>query len=264
MKIFNRATWPFALMGLVSAINDWLHPYGGRSFALGALIALAVLLPRQSTGLPTRVMPYLIAALAIGSLSRTASVICVAMLAAPAARQGRRRLLKSVAMSLGAVAALILLIDRYPPFRDRFLQGDNGYAVGGVKLNTSGRVTLWRMVVADVRDNWLAGNGPGSSVELISSHFAHISHPHNDYLRIYHDFGLVGLTLFTLGYAMLIARTARRAILLSSGVHSSALMGLIAISAAMLTDNVVIYGFVMVPLAVLVGLSMAYSTSERT
>ncbi|HEY0375240.1 MAG TPA: hypothetical protein VGC94_10620, partial [Amnibacterium sp.] len=89
--------------------------------------------------------------------------------------------------------------------------------------------------------------------------FPNIGHPHNDYLRLWHDFGLLGVGLFALGLLILIVGAVRRALRTepgSSAVHWSAALGLSAVAAAAATDNVFIYPFVMLPLAAVVGVSI--------
>lgn len=100
------------------------------------------------------------------------------------------------------------------------------------------------------------GNGPGTASVLISASFRNISHPHNEYLRLFHDFGHVGAVLFVLGLLSLLWRTASRARHSSDPIHWSALLGILAVIAAAFTDNVIIYTFVMIPLGLLVGASL--------
>jgi O-antigen ligase len=104
----------------------------------------------------------------------------------------------------------------------------------------------------------LIGNGPGAAVELISARFQGIAHPHNEYLRIFHDFGIVGVLLFFGGMLMLIGRVMRRIRQTDHAVHWSALLATLSIFASAVTDNPLNFQFIMIPAAVLIGLSLSH------
>ena len=87
--------------------------------------------------------------------------------------------------------------------------------------------------------------------------FGTITHPHNDYLRLFHDYGFAGLGLFCVGYFYMIVRTFRSALRSSEPMHWSAALGLAAVAIAAITDNVLIYPYAMIPLGVVVGASLA-------
>lgn len=230
--------------------------YGERAFALTGLIFMAVLIPHKPRKVIYRAAPFFVAAVIALSLSRTATAIALVMLVFLSIR-GRRgfRLLRSGVFAGLAVSAAYALITYYAPFRDRFIGGDNGASIGNVELNTSGRTVLWDMTIRSAESNPLFGNGPGTATTLISSAFRNISHPHNEYLRLFHDFGYTGAGLFVLGFVLLIVRTLQRAVRFDHPIHWAALLGLLAVASAAFTDNVIIYPFVMVPLGILVGAS---------
>lgn len=230
--------------------------YGERAYALTGLIFIAVLIPHRPRKLAYRAAPFLVAAVIALSLSRTATAIALVMLVFLSIR-GKRgfRLLRSTVFAALAAAAAYALITYYAPFRDRFIGGDNAASIGNVELNTSGRSVLWNMTVRSAESNPLFGNGPGTATTLISSAFKNISHPHNEYLRVFHDFGYTGVALFVLGLVILLARTFQRALRYDHPIHWAAILGLLAVVSAAFTDNVIVYPFVMIPLGVLVGAS---------
>jgi O-antigen ligase len=143
--------------------------------------------------------------------------------------------------------------------QQRFIAGDN-YEVAGLTLNTSGRAEIWTVVTHSLQSgDPLLGRGPGSA-ELALAGAGIEDHPHNDYLRIAHDFGYLGLVLFVAGCLWLMARSfkaAQQSPEDQSAVHWSSLLALAAVTSAAVTDNVLVYGFVMVPLGVVVGMSAA-------
>jgi O-antigen ligase len=82
-------------------------------------------------------------------------------------------------------------------------------------------------------------------------------HPHNDYLRVFHDQGLAGLVLFLTAWALLVLRFWRgwrEADSLETGRgrrQGAALLLAAGILASFLTDNTLVYIFVMGPAFIL-------------
>lgn len=241
------------------------HPiFDPRPFALAALIFLSVTIPNKPSNRLSRLAPYLIVLAVVVSLSRTAAVIATAMLIFLILRGAERGHVKrSLVRLLASSATIYVAVTRYQPMRDRFLGGDAAYAVGGVRLNTSGRSALWQLTLDSANTSPLTGHGPGSASELIIAHFPNVGHPHNEYLRIYHDFGLVGVCLFVVAYLLLLGGTYRRAHRENLPVHWTPVIALLAIGACAVTDNAFVYPFVMLPLSVLIGLSLAHPLPNR-
>jgi O-antigen ligase len=183
-------------------------------------------------------------------------------LARPRGASGMARL----AVMLGAVAvAGFMAIRRIEPLRQRFFEGDLAIEIYGVRINAMGRIDMWQVTLDSYREAPFLGKGVGAIHELIEARFPGLGHPHNDYLRILHDYGSVGFLLFTAGLLAMIflswsawQRADRAADRDAAGVHLAAFLGLLAFSAAMLTDNVVVYVWVMVPLGVMVGASLGF------
>ncbi|AFR30185.1 O-antigen ligase family protein [Arthrobacter sp. Rue61a] len=231
--------------------------FSERAFGLVGLIFLAVLIPNTPRRKIVRLAPFLVAGAIALSLSRTATVIAIAMLMflALRARKGLK-LLASLGMAVAAGGLAYWLFNFYEPFRERFLEGDGGATVGGVELNTSGRAVLWDITYKSSQEAPVFGHGPGSASALITPLFRNIGHPHNEYLRILHDFGWVGLVLFGLGMVMLLTRIAARIRRSGDPIHWSALLSLVAVLSAAITDNVIVYPFIMLPLGLIIGASL--------
>jgi len=237
--------------------------FSARPFALTALVFLAVLIPNKPTGHIFRLAPYFVAFTVAMSLSRTATVIAVGMLILIVVRgKARGHVIRGLSRLSAAVLGAYLLITYYTPMHDRFLGGDAALTLGGIQLNTSGRIQLWQFTMDSASKSPIFGQGPGSAADLITARFPNIDHPHNDYLRIYHDFGLIGLLLFVSGYAVLLWTTSRRAHYTNGPVHWAASLGLLAVALSAITDNAFVYPFVMLPLSCLVGLSLGASIPE--
>lgn len=240
--------------------------YITRGFALTALIPLAasIAIPRSSR-VWQRIAPFFILFTIVVSLSRTASVIAVLMMTGLVLRFHRGvRLLLALLGLAGAAGGAWLLIMLYPPLRDRFVGGDNAFEIGGIGFNTSGRSALWESVINDAANSPWFGRGAGSSVELVTALFSPITQPHNEYLRLYHDFGAIGLTCFVLGVIALIVTLGRRAATSDDPVQWAALIALLGVLAAASTDNVFVYPFVMLPLAILIGLALSSDATDRS
>jgi O-antigen ligase len=245
--------------------SRWLGP---RGFALEALVLLAA----SIAWLPVSrrryafLLPASLLLLIFLSLSRTASAAAVIIVVvALAVRTWRRWSLRRavllavpVVLSVAALARWVLI--HYEPLRDRFVTGDVA-SVGGLDVNVSGRSTLWQLLWASARDEFWFGHGAGSAGLLARSRLQFVDEPHNDYLRLLHDYGAIGLMLFMIalvGLGVASLRAARRASLPSEAApHWAAVLALLALTLAMTTDNAIIYAFVMLPLAVIVGSSLA-------
>jgi O-antigen ligase len=230
--------------------------YSPRAFALAALILLAGTVAAGNS----RWLPLVLVVAIVASLSRTATVVSLAIFCLGLAVRGQRsgRLFRVLAMILLALVAGWELVTRYAPMRDRFLGGDRAVDYGGLKFNTSGRSDIWAAVWASCKHHLWVGGGPGSAEQVVTAIFGtKVTHPHNDYLRLLHDFGLVGLALFVLGYLMLLRRTWVRGRVTGHPIHWAAFLSLLAVAGVAFTDNVIVYPFVMIPLGLIVGASLA-------
>jgi len=267
-KMLAWATWVAAGLYGVGLMLGGLgsdFPFGARSFALFALLGTAWYLAAwrydSRRGLWQGIA---IVALIGASLSRTALV--AALILFPLSQASLRHVAAWIRTSL--VVALVvglsyLAVTQVGPVRERFFTGDIGFTVGGTGVNVSGRDDLWRTVLASWSESPWIGKGAGSSAEALESVLGPgVTHPHNDYLRILHDYGVVGLALWLLAIvklawavwkAWLVADRRNTA---EAHPHLAALLALIALAGAMVTDNVVVYIFLMAPLGVLVGSSL--------
>ena len=75
-----------------------------------------------------------------------------------------------------------------------------GILDGSSAAYTSGRVVIWTQTWQSAVESPWIGKGAGSaSAYLADLYDGDIAHPHNDYLRILHDYGVIGLVLFLYG-----------------------------------------------------------------
>lgn len=241
-----------------------------RAMAMVGLIVLAVVIPGVPQNGFVRFAPFAAVAAMALSLSRTSTAIGLALLAFLALRRkftrgvsaGGKRLLRALFIVVGVALSAYALVVYYTPFRDRFLVGDNALKVGDLNISTQGRARLWDLIISESSDGLIFGHGTGAGAALIAERVPGQSHPHNEYLRLFFDFGIVGLGLFVLGYAALMWRTLRSARDTDHPLHWAAFIGLLSISLIAITDNPFVYPFVMLPLGSLVGLSLALDRFE--
>jgi len=254
----HLARWSLvAAAAFAAQLATGLWPDGTRSFALAALPLLAAAIMDRTPTLLARLTPFIVVTLVIASLSRTASVLALLMLAGVAFRRvPGRRAAAGLGLGLIVVTATLATVLAVPALRERFTSGDNA-SIGGVSVNTSGRSALWEALWVRLDDAPLLGHGAGAAAELVTTLFPGNRQPHNEYLRLAYDLGGIGLALFVLGSVVLLVRVARRTRSSGHPVHAAALLALIALLASAVTDNTFIYPFATLPTAVLVGTSCA-------
>jgi O-antigen ligase len=246
-----RAFALFALLGVVRGLS--LFRYGSR--ARGALMAIAAM-----------------SAIFL-SLSRTALAIAVILI--PLAWLDRRSISRRVGVLLTICVVLALFAFAATiirPLQERFNELDRA-RIGGVTISVSGRGAFWTATLRSWQESPWVGHGAGSSEYLPLLYLpsgSRYTHPHNDYFRILHDYGIVGGALLLIGGFALIRGTKRvwrAAVSQDSSLaqpHLTAFLGTTALAFAMITDNVVIYVFFMAPLAILVGFSLGHASADAT
>lgn len=244
---------------------------GSRSFALFAIIGVAWFLATWRYRLPGG-LRWALVTLTILALSTSRTAVVIALILFPLSQISLRSV-KSW-LRLGITIILIVTISYLAftyvePIRSRFSDKGDSAKVGGVQVNTSGRGAAWPVAYASAMESPWIGKGPNTIgtilVRLVGPAFAQ---PHNDYLRIFHDFGIIGLIMWLPGYFGLIVKTwqnwhwADRYDIANAHVHLAAFLALVAVSLGMTTDNILIYIFSMAPLGILVGASLG-SGSRR-
>lgn len=242
---------------------------GARSFALLALTGVAWGFALGINGFKREALLGGVCLLLILlSLSRLAFVaglliLCLAALDFRSPNLINRSIVILSVVALSGYGALAW----FGPFRDRFLEGDVVSIGGSFTLNVEGRADLWSIVWRSTKDAPLFGQGAGSAESKIAEALGQAGHPHNDFLRIFHDFGLLGLSLFAITLVLLFWRSWRRLAATTDrqgrALHLAALLELVAFCAAMATDNAVVYVFVVVPIAVIVGASLGSVVPAR-
>jgi O-antigen ligase len=239
---------------------------GPRSLALGLLPVLAWALSAARNGSVRHIalVGFLVGAIGF-TLSRTAFAVALILVAAALYRRYRlaykvRLILASITLAAGA----FWLVTSVGTFQERFSSGDVSSLSTRVSINVSGRDDLWALMMSGIRESPFFGHGLGASQSRIEQVFnGAIAHPHNDYLRLAYDFGLVGLGLWAVGMLatfILVLRTMTNS--RSERLAAASLLGLLAMLLTMVTDNTLVYSFVLLPVAALVG--MSFGTSDES
>lgn len=143
-------------------------------------------------------------------------------------------------------------------------EGDSAN-VGGITVNTSGRTFIWSIVLKSAQTNIVFGLGQDGPPEMLK--YPKWAHPHNDYLRLLHHNGIIGLVLWLLFFINLLIYLFKRIKYSSNDYYKSYYLFnfifLFAILIIMITDNPIVYSYIMYPLMILSGSSIALHDIEK-
>jgi O-antigen ligase len=247
---------------------------GPRPIALYLVITLSLALANWRYGETPRTKRYgtIVSLIALGvilfTLSRMAAVVALVLFGIHRINPLKPlRALLGVALVAVAVLGILLLI---PQYRERSFFTDeirvevtDDYQVQG--LNTHGRNRMWPATYMHAIENPMVGWGPGSSRMLMAKVLAGTDrerHPHNEYLQIFHDMGMIGLVLWLLAWGPLLLKHWkgwRSAQLCEDHFlarwNMAATFCIAAVLLTAVTGNTFHYAFVMVPSFVIIALA---------
>jgi O-antigen ligase len=232
---------------------------GARSFGLFAIVGIACQLSRWQSGKASGLwLAILMTGASFMSMSRMAFVSAALLFPLAAVLAGGRgQAVRAVLVTVLMGSALTAGVFFYEPMRSRFFAEDASLQVGGLAVNTSGRANVWREVSSSFAQAPWLGQGVGSATIYAQAYG--IGHPHNDYLRVAHDTGLLGASLLVGGLLLILRhlwRQLRRETDADArAMHLAALLATAGVAITMVTDNSLSYIFVMAPLGILVGCS---------
>jgi hypothetical protein len=248
--------------------SDLMNP---RSFGIVTLFGIAWYASRWRFGSRTAFALTAVLLVEIGaSLSRVALVTgLVAMTLARVSATIKGWLWGLISLGL-AIGAFWWMFNNIPALHDHFLSGDVRLHVGNTRINVSGRGLMWDTTYNSVLDSPWVGHGAGSAMHLMESRLHVKTHPHNDYLRVLHDYGVVGLVLWIWGWARLLwrlwgrARMSERLGRPDAQLQFAAFLSALSICLMMTTDNPMTYVFVMAPMGALVGAAIGTAAAQST
>jgi O-antigen ligase len=192
-------------------------------------------------------------------LSRTVTIIATLMVLLrffPPKRIGHWVFIFSAGLLFFAVLLQV------PQFRARFfyIGSDINQQIDWSRINTNGRSFLWPRVFEDTLDSPIIGKGTGSSRIFVAS-ISSLDHPHNDYLRIFHDGGLIGLLFFLIAWGGRMYSDWVNWVRLERSTPSIAkykmasFLGALSAALSFTTDNTITFSFVLIPLFTIIALS---------
>jgi O-antigen ligase len=240
-----RAVGLLAIVPIGWHVAGWCHGRRGHSIrALTWIVAVLASLSRTATA-----VAFIIAA--IGFLMQ--------MWIAP--RRFARRL-PAVAVA-GAVLLLLVASDR-ATFYERFFEGYNNVDVAGVPISTSGRNSIWPTVVESGMRHPVIGGGLGSSQSALEDFDPNVvgGHPHNDYLRVWHDGGIFGIGFLMFAFSRWLVLLRRQSVhawrtaLPHAEIDLAGLLTLLGLLLAAITDNGFVYSYVMGPAGIVMGAAL--------
>jgi len=261
-KALTVAGWSAVVLYGLSVVTGGLGSdtvMGARAFALFALVAFAWAIARfryeRRSGLLAAMLFILILlGLSRGALGAATVVVGLTWL------DGRSlgAWLKGIALAFMAVGISVLAVANVPALHNRFFSGDVQNVGHGVAINVTGRESVWRPVWADyLKSPWI-GRGAGSGDSLIGRLTAgRTGNVHNDYLRVLHDYGVIGLSLWVVVLVALLYRLRKREYRgdVAERWRRGAYLALVAVGIEMAVDNPLIEIDVMAPLAIIIGVA---------
>jgi O-antigen ligase len=171
---------------------------------------------------------------------------------------------------LGLIVTIGLILFYSPVFQERFFGEDRGTLadIASGDFSSAGRFDAWPGLVAEIRQRPLLGAGVHESAEIVGQVWENVGKPHNDYLRILLEQGLVGLVLFLTGAATQVISLWRRGFPRGGKqgvVSAAAFAGMFVLLLMAVTDNPIVYGvWFMHPLFILLGAAYSMPSSIRS
>lgn len=163
---------------------------------------------------------------------------------------------------IGSLILIIAIALFYTPiFQERFF-GEDGGTLAQVKsgdFSSSGRFTAWPVLFEEVKRRPWLGAGVSSSGIFVKAVWGQANKPHNDYLRILLEQGIIGLLCLIYGVTCqlvslrmnLTNRHDERDV-----IRKAAYLGFFVFLIISFTDNPIVYGvWVMHPLLTIAGAS---------
>lgn len=128
---------------------------------------------------------------------------------------------------------------------------------------TFGRTAVWKYLVERaINEAPLTGFGTGAARDRSADIIPSWDNPHNDFIRVFFDQGAIGLLILVLSWAVLLLLCWQNWLRLGPGTHAAA-YNFAALTAGgyillnFLTDNFIVYFFIMAPFWLLTAMASA-------
>ena len=250
------------------------HVYGARGYAivgaLGTAFALAYFRLHRRLAVALVVLQGVAVAVSDSRMALATIVVLVAVVPLVAAVRSKKwktaaALVVGDVVVVGALGGLLLSVHR---FREHLTGGPAPFHILGFRVNSNARALIWPHAWHYFKQAPLLGHGLGSASEYVHRiYHGALEHPHNDYLRMLDDGGVL-LTLVLLVAGALAVRQMRQRFVaaddaLSRTASAAGLLVGVAFCLIMITDNPMAYEYAAGPTAFLIGLAMGVPGGRR-
>jgi O-antigen ligase len=250
---------------------------GPRPLATYLLIILSLGLAewRYALNKTYRVRGALISLLSLSiivfTLSRTATATALLLFAIFTINPNRLwKLLPSALLAIILSASLLFGI---PSLRARlFHASPSNLSEARKYLVVSGRDIMWPVTFNHALEKPIFGWGPGSARLLLGSHTPNREehHPHNEYLQVFHDTGIIGLVLLLSAWLLLIVNYWKRwkfahlsKDILRAKWNMAATLNILLVLINAVVDNTLHYTFIIAPVFIIIGCTDFLNNSLR-
>lgn len=250
--------------GFVGVFHYQAFVFVGSNPRLYAMYCVITVCMIFAVRIPIFVRVVLIAALyaaIVASESRTAFVAALVVVVVGFTVTAKRPLLQGLGILTGGIAVLAVTLS-IPMISSRMAV--NTITSPGLSVNDSGRAVGWRVVIDSFLQAPLFGQGAGSGQTVTLRDAWPIDHPHSEYLRIFHDGGLVAGILAIVFIALLLWTLRPR---IAGHVRDPLIVGGFLLIIAGLTvgtiENFIVFPSLMWPGALLVGIGLKRAKRDQ-
>lgn len=197
--------------------------------------------------------------------SRMASL---ATLLLPIVNPVTRNPLRKLAV-LGVIGLIGVGLLSTPIFQERFFKGETGGVdkISQGEFDSAGRFDVWPLILDEALERPWLGHGVGTVQRIVPLLWTEVYHPHNDYLRLGYELGIVGICVFLSALFWQIwnlGQMVRRTDGVVQQAFAAAWLGLVVFLPIAFTGNPITYILpYMNPLFALMGAAYTVAWNER-
>jgi O-antigen ligase len=202
------------------------------------------------------------------TLATGSRIASVAILVLPILNPADRNVFRRIVV-LAVVLAVGVGLCFTPQVQSRFFYGESGdmSKIANGEFDTSGRFDAWPPVLDEALTRPLLGHGEGTVKFFLATVWEDVLHPHNDYLRLGYEIGIIGLGMY-LAVISWQLWSAHRLVLETNGVvrqaFAAAWLGLAAFLLIAWTDNPIVYNlWFMDPIFAILGAAYGVARAEQ-
>jgi O-antigen ligase len=245
-----------------SELFGFIGPLGPRSVSLYfvSIISLAISSLSYDNSKKLRKLSFLSIVtgvlLIFISLSRTAFLSLIVIFFLFSTLKFR---IKKIITVIPIIFLIIFVGIKFEPFAER-VNPEVYYVSPG--FYTSGRATVWPVIIEEGLKHPLFGYGTGNAKVFMEENFKGVGLlPHNEYLRIFYDGGVMGLILFLSAWIQRLKKhwlfwkkRERNNDKNKAKFHLASILGTVGILVSAIFDNVFLYVFMLVPICLIYGI----------